>query len=166
MIVESGGEKDARKTNPQKFLGSKWPLVVLVNRTSASASEIVAGAVKDNKAGTIVGTTTFGKGLVQTVVPLADGSACMITTAKYLTPLERDINRSRDQRGGVEPDVMVEITEEQFLKGQDSQLKKALEILHEKVASAPLPSPRRPAPLPGSLLLKQTYPSLGPAREG
>jgi len=143
VIVEAGGEKDARRTNAAKYLGGKWPLVVLVNRTSASASEIVAGAVKDNKAGTIVGTTTFGKGLVQTVVPLEDGSACMITTAKYLTPLERDINRSRDQRGGVEPDVVVEITEAQFLKAQDTQLEKAVELLQQKtgyVAPAKAPT--------------------------
>lgn len=132
VIVEAGGEKDARKTNAHKFLGGKWPLVVLVNGTSASASEIVSGAIKDNKAGTILGTTTFGKGLVQTVVPLEDGSACMITTAKYLTPLEKDINRSREQRGGVEPDVVINISEDQFLKGQDVQLQKAVQMLQEK----------------------------------
>jgi carboxyl-terminal processing protease len=141
VIVENGGEKDARQTNKSKYLGGKWPLVVLVNRTSASASEIVAGAIKDNNAGTIVGTTTFGKGLVQTVVPLEDLSACMITTAKYLTPSEKDINRSREQRGGVEPDVVVEISEEQFLANNDVQLKKALELLHEKIGYR---SPNKP----------------------
>jgi carboxyl-terminal processing protease len=134
IIVEAGGERDVRKTNPRKFLAGKWPLVVLVNRTSASASEIVSGAVKDNKAGTVIGTTTFGKGLVQTVVPLDDGSACMITTAKYLTPSGKDINRSREQRGGVEPDVTVEVTEQQFLKGQDPQLDKAIEVLTQEIA--------------------------------
>jgi carboxyl-terminal processing protease len=137
VIVEAGGEKDARKTNAHKFLGGKWPLVVLVNGTSASASEIVSGAIKDNKAGTILGTTTFGKGLVQTVVPLEDGSACMITTAKYLTPLEKDINRSREQRGGVEPDVVINISEEQFMKGQDVQLQKAVQMLQEKTGYVP-----------------------------
>lgn len=141
VIVEAGGDKDARRTNAHNYLGGKWPLVVLVNRTSASASEIVAGAIKDNKAGTILGTTTFGKGLVQTVVPLDDGSACMITTAKYLTPLEHDINRSREQRGGVEPDVPVEITEEQFLKGQDVQLKRAVDLLHQQTGYVPSKNP-------------------------
>jgi carboxyl-terminal processing protease len=134
IIVEAGGERDMRKTNPRKFLAGKWPLVVLVNRTSASASEIVSGAIKDNNAGTVVGSTTFGKGLVQTVVPLEDGSACMITTAKYLTPSGKDINRSREQRGGVEPDVAVEVTEEQFLKGVDPQMQRAIEVLNREIA--------------------------------
>lgn len=134
IIVEAGGERDVRKTNPRKYLAGKWPLVVLVNRTSASASEILSGAIKDNKAGTVVGTTTFGKGLVQTVVPLEDGSACMITTAKYLTPSGKDINRSREQRGGVEPDETVEITEQEFLKNQDPQLKRAIEDLRKEIA--------------------------------
>jgi carboxyl-terminal processing protease len=134
IIVESGGERDTRKTDGSKYLGGRWPLVVLVNRTSASASEIVSGAIKDNKAGVILGTTTFGKGLVQTVVPLDGGSACMITTAKYLTPSGKDINRSRDQRGGVEPDVMVDVTEEEWIKHKDPQLQKAIELLHQQVA--------------------------------
>ena len=116
IIVESGGDREVRKTNPRKYMAGKWPLVVLTNKTSASASEIVSGAIKDNHAGTLVGGTTFGKGLVQTVVPLEDGSACMVTTAKYLNPSGKDINRSRTQRGGVEPDVAVEMTEEQFLR--------------------------------------------------
>lgn len=134
IIVEAGGERDVRKTNARKYLAGKWPLVVLVNRTSASASEIVSGAIKDNKTGVVIGTTTFGKGLVQTVVPLEDGSACMITTAKYLTPSGKDINRSRDQRGGVEPDEEVEVTEQEFLKGTDPQLQRAIDTLHKEIA--------------------------------
>lgn len=132
-IVEAGGDQDHRRTEPGKYLGGKWPLVLLVNRTSASASEIVAGAIKDNHAGTLVGTTTFGKGLVQTVVPMEDGSACMITTAHYLTPSGKDINRSRQQRGGVEPDVPVEETENQWLKGDDVQLAKAEQVAEKEV---------------------------------
>lgn len=135
IIVESGGERDIRKTDGSKYLGGRWPLVVLVNRTSASASEIVSGAVKDNKAGTVIGTTTFGKGLVQTVVPLDGGSACMITTAKYLTPSGQDINRTRDARGGVEPDVTVDVTEEEWIKHKDPQLAKAIEVLHQQIAA-------------------------------
>jgi len=137
-IVESGGDKELRKTNPRvKYLGDRWPVAVLVNRTSASASEIVSGAIKDNQSATIIGDTTFGKGLVQTVVPLEDQSACMITTAKYLTPSGKDINRSREQRGGVEPDFHVDYTEEQYNKGQDPQLDKAVEVLHQKMGIAP-----------------------------
>jgi carboxyl-terminal processing protease len=135
-IEEAGGERDVRKTMGEKFLGAKWPLVVLINRTSASASEIVAGAVKDNDAGTLIGSTTFGKGLVQTVVPLEDSSACMITTAKWLRPSGKDINRTRQQRGGVEPDLPVEVTEEQWLKNQDPQLDKAVEVIRSKQKGA------------------------------
>ncbi len=135
IIVESGGERDVRKTDGSKYLGGRWPLVVLVNRTSASASEIVSGAIKDNKAGVVMGTTTFGKGLVQTVVPLDGGSACMITTAKYLTPSGKDINRSRDQRGGVEPDVTVDVTEDEWIKHKDPQLARAIETLHQQIAA-------------------------------
>jgi len=142
-IVESGGEKEQRKTNSRvHYLADRFPFAVLVNRTSASASEIVSGAIKDNKAGMIVGETTFGKGLVQTVVPLDDGSACMITTAKYLTPSQKDINRSREQRGGVEPDVAVDYTEEQYNKGDDPQLAKAVEMLHQKIGYV---APAKPA---------------------
>jgi carboxyl-terminal processing protease len=144
IIVESGGDREVRQTNPRKQMTSKVPVVVLVNKGSASASEIVAGAVKDNKTGTVVGTTTFGKGLVQTVVPLEDGSACMITTAKYLTPSGLDINRGRDKRGGVDPDIQIEVTEEQFFRGEDPQLAKALELLHQRIGY------RRPAPASAS----------------
>jgi len=133
VIIVEQGSREARKSNRRDSFYGRMPLAVLVNRTSASASEIVAGAVKDTRAGTVIGTTTFGKGLVQTVVPLEDGSACMITTAKYLTPSGRDINRSREQRGGVEPDVVVDVTEEQWLRGEDPQLRKALEIVRQQI---------------------------------
>ncbi len=132
--IEEAQESDRKKTNGRvRYLGERWPFTILVNRTSASASEIVAGAVKDNKTGTVIGATTFGKGLVQTLMPLDDGSAVLITTAKYLTPSRGDINRSKTQRGGVVPDIEVEVTEGQFLKGEDPQLKKALEHLHQKI---------------------------------
>jgi len=144
VIQEAGGERDPRKTDAGKFLNPKWPLVVLINRTSASASEILAGAIKDNGAGKLVGTTTFGKGLVQTVVPLEDNSACMITTAKWLRPTGKDINRSRDQRGGVEPDYPVEITEEEWMANKDPQLDRARELVRQEllVRSAGAPKGR------------------------
>lgn len=153
IIVESGGQQDPKLVKPRKYMSPKYPIVVLVNRNSASASEIVAGAFKDTHAGTVVGTTTFGKGLVQTVFSRPqDGSAIKITTHKYLTSKGHDINRTRDHRGGVEPDVQVDLTEEDFFNRKDPQLDKALEILHQKIgyvkpaggtASAGQPAPVR-----------------------
>ncbi|RMF20446.1 MAG: PDZ domain-containing protein [Cyanobacteria bacterium J083] len=84
------------------------PLVILVDGGSASASEILSGALQDNKRATLVGTKTFGKGLVQSVRPLGDGSGIAVTIAKYLTPSGRDINKE-----GIHPDIEVEISEEQ-----------------------------------------------------
>lgn len=143
IIVEPQNQQEVRRTHPGRNLVGGMPFVVLVNRTSASASEIVAGAVRDHKIGTVVGATTFGKGLVQTVVPLQDGSAAMITTAKYLTPTGKDINRGRDQRGGVEPDIAVEISEEQFIRGEDTQLQKAIEVLQAQLGERAAAAPRR-----------------------
>jgi carboxyl-terminal processing protease len=99
------------------------PVVILVNKGSASASEIVAGAIQDYGRGPIVGEQTFGKGSVQTVMDLSDGSGLIITTAKYYTPKGRSISKI-----GVTPDIkVVQPTEE---GAADAQLAKALEVLH------------------------------------
>ncbi|TJX12916.1 S41 family peptidase [Tissierella creatinini] len=97
----------------------KYKLVLLVNENSASASEIVAGAIKDTKAGTIIGKKTFGKGVVQSIIPLSNGSILKLTTSEYLTPKKLSINGK-----GVEPDVVVENT-----VTEDLQLKAALKAL-------------------------------------
>lgn len=109
------------------------PLAVLVNGESASASEVVSGALQDSGDGVIVGTKTFGKGIVQTVKPLSDGSGVKLTISEYFTPKGRTIHDK-----GVEPDVVVELPEDIEQIGpenleEDTQLKKALEIVKNKL---------------------------------
>lgn len=110
------------------------PLIILVNEYSASASEILAGAVKDHNAGLVVGTTTYGKGLVQGTYALDDGSAIKVTIAKYYTPSGNYINEI-----GIEPDIKVELPEEyknQFSveEEMDTQLKEAIKIMGGKLS--------------------------------
>jgi carboxyl-terminal processing protease len=139
-IVERGGRRNSLYALDAKQNHKKLPLVVLVNRMSASASEIVAGAVRDHKAGTIIGTRTFGKGLVQTVIQLSDGSAVAITTAKYLTPSFQDINPTSTEPGGIAPDIEVDVTEQDFADDNDVQLKKAIDFLKQQIGERPVAS--------------------------
>ena len=108
------------------------PLAVLVNGNSASASEIFAGAVKDYGIGTIVGTTTYGKGVVQSIRQLSDGSAVKLTIANYYTPKGNSINKT-----GIRPDVEVELSpellnQEEITHEEDNQLQAALNSLNAK----------------------------------
>ena len=108
------------------------PLAVLVNGNSASASEIFAGAVKDYGIGTIVGTTTYGKGVVQSIRQLSDGSAVKLTIANYYTPKGNSINKT-----GIQPDVEVELSpeflnQEEITHEEDNQLQAALNSLDTK----------------------------------
>lgn len=133
--VDRQGESD-RESGNRRALTDK-PLVVLVDGGSASASEILSGALQDNKRATIVGTKTFGKGLVQSVRGLGDGSGMAVTIAKYLTPRGRDINKH-----GIDPDVVVELTEEQkqalvrdrdkIGTSADPQFAKAVQVLTQQ----------------------------------
>ena len=105
------------------------PMAVLVNGNSASASEIFAGAIKDYGIGTLVGTTTYGKGIVQKIYPLSDGTAVKLTVSKYYTPNGNNIHGT-----GIEPDVTVELDEDlmyevEVPKEEDNQLRAAIEAL-------------------------------------
>ena len=112
------------------------PLVVLVNQGTASASEILAGALKDNGRATILGEKTFGKGLIQSLFDLSDGSGLAVTVAKYETPGHIDINKQ-----GIQPDITVpldRITGVQVGTPADRQYQAAVELLttHSMVAGA------------------------------
>jgi carboxyl-terminal processing protease len=107
-------------------VATQVPLVVLVNGGSASASEIVAGAVQDHGRGELVGEQTFGKGTVQIPHTLSDGSELRVTIAEWLTPDERQINHE-----GITPGIVVERTQEDYVEGRDPQLDGAIEYLME-----------------------------------
>jgi carboxyl-terminal processing protease len=124
--VDKDGYKDTQNSLPQVI--TKQPIVVLINGGSASASEILSGALKDNKRAIIVGKKSFGKGLVQEINKLPDGSALHITIQKYLTPNGIDIHKK-----GITPDYIVDLTEEDIKNNKDPQLEKACEILQQQV---------------------------------
>lgn len=126
------------KYNNEKPYNSKGgtaiglPLVVLINEGTASASEILSGTVRDYKLGTLVGTTTFGKGVVQTIVDTKEGTALKVTISKYFTPSGENIHKV-----GIKPDVEVEypieLREKPYSRSTDPQFNKALEVIKEKV---------------------------------
>jgi carboxyl-terminal processing protease len=118
-----GKEKELYKANGSSKLLS-YPVVVLINEGSASASEILAGALRDNRESTLVGATSFGKGSVQQLERLSGGSSLKVTVAKWLTP-----NGDLIADKGLEPDVKIEITEDDVAQGVDPQLDKAIEII-------------------------------------
>ena len=127
--VDRDGYKETQRSTSKVV--TRQPIVVLINGGSASASEILSGALKDNGRATIVGKKSFGKGLVQEINKLPGGSAMHITIRKYLTPNGTDINKK-----GIEPDVEVEITAEDVKAERDPQLQKANDILLKQVKVA------------------------------
>ncbi len=120
------GNRDEKKSDEERQF--RLPLVVLMNGNSASASEIYAGAVQDYGIGEIVGTQSYGKGVVQQIYPMKDGTSVKLTIAEYFTPKGRNIDGK-----GINPDVEVEYEENKENPEADNQLDKAMEVLKEKL---------------------------------
>ncbi len=117
-----GDSGEIMSGNSGAFLG--MPLVVLINKGSASASEIFAGAIQDHYRGILLGEKSFGKGSVQNVIPLTDGSSLKVTIAEWLTPGGKSINEV-----GIDPDEEIKITEEDLTEGRDPVLERALDLV-------------------------------------
>lgn len=133
VYMEDKNKRQKAEKSDSKELG--LPLAVLVNGDSASASEVVAGAIKDYKKGVLIGTTTYGKGIVQSVIDLEDGSGLNITSARYFTPSGVCIHGK-----GIQPDIPVEPDEKykdyapsRIPRADDKQLSKAIEVLLSKI---------------------------------
>ncbi|NMB33721.1 MAG: S41 family peptidase [Clostridium sp.] len=126
------GNREEKRSDPQEL---DMPIAILVNEYSASASEVLSGAVKDHNKGKLIGTRTFGKGLVQAVIDLKDGSGVKLTVARYFTPSGECIHEK-----GIEPDIAVELDEKyqgyaisQVPREDDIQLDKAIEVIAEQI---------------------------------
>jgi len=140
-IVHTVDRNNNRETFEVIEVDYKWytkPMVVLVNGGSASASEILAGAIADNNRGKIIGTKTFGKASVQNIKPFSDGSAVLLTVAKYLTPSGANINKV-----GITPNIMADIPTEalkeamqpnyEYKEENDQQIQVALRELQKSL---------------------------------
>ena len=126
--VNKSNEEEVEKTTDNPIIN--MPIVVLTNGNTASSSEILAGALKDHRKATIVGTKTYGKGIIQQIITLSDGSGLKITSEKYLTPNRTEINKV-----GIEPDEEVELPDSvtnvlNVERSEDTQLQKAIEVLN------------------------------------
>ena len=117
IVVKQGN----KETYSSSLEAPEYPLAVLINKNSASASEILSGAIQDTKAGTIIGNTSYGKGSVQTILPMFEDDAVKLTIAKYYTPSGRSIDGT-----GITPDIEINLDENAT---SDTQLDKALEVL-------------------------------------
>jgi len=126
VAIEDFG--DSREREEYKASGpstlADYPIVCLINKGSASGSEILAGALRDNRGILLIGETSFGKGSVQQLVPLSNGSSLKVTVAKWLTPKGESISGS-----GLEPDIKVEMNEEDYEQNIDKQLEMAIELV-------------------------------------
>ncbi len=124
--IDREDKKDVYRAKGDAY--EQIPVVVLINKGSASSSEIVAGAIKDNERGVIVGEQSFGKGSIQTIHPLGKEGAILITTQKYLTPNGKSIHKK-----GIKPDVVVKMEPD---SKKDIQLDKAKEVLKKLIEGA------------------------------
>jgi len=133
---ERNGEEREMKAKSKRFSNLKMPVVVLINKYSASAAEIMAGALKDKNLATVVGEHSYGKASVQVLIELKNGGALVLTTAKYLTPSKHDISDK-----GIFPDVAVEASAEDEATGRGAQLKKAVALIEAKNKPATAATP-------------------------
>ncbi|MBR3323422.1 S41 family peptidase, partial [Candidatus Saccharibacteria bacterium] len=126
LIQKSKNSSDKTTTaNRGEAVLKDMPTVILINNYSASSSEIVAGALKDYGKATLIGETTLGKGVVQTLIPLTDGSQLKVTTASWYTPKDTSINKT-----GITPDIEVKRSYDDINSGRDPQLDRAKQELN------------------------------------
>lgn len=128
-VVDRDRQKSDINAQPKPYAINK-PVVILIDEGTASASEILSGALKDNQKAILVGKRTFGKGMIQRIFPLPDSTGMNLTIAKYLTPKGIDINKK-----GITPDYEVSYTEKDFLKDKDPQMDEAKKIIHKLILS-------------------------------
>lgn len=121
---KDGGKTEFKSNGPSNFV--PYPLVVLINEGSASSSEILAGALKDDRKALMIGETSFGKGTVQKIVDFDEGSSLKVTVAKWFTP-----SGERIQDTGIKPDIKVELTSDDYDKGKDPQIERALQEIEK-----------------------------------
>ena len=129
MLITANKKGEEKIEKAKKKPTIEVPIVVLVNENTASSSEIFAAALKENNKAKIIGTKTYGKGVIQESITLSDGSGIKITTEEYYTP-----NRNKINKIGITPDIEVDLEEKtknitEISRDQDTQLKKAIETL-------------------------------------
>jgi carboxyl-terminal processing protease len=137
---ERNGEERALNAESKRYANLQMPIAVLINKYSASAAEILTGALKDKNLATVVGEHSYGKASVQVLIELKNGGALVLTTAKYLTPSKHDISEK-----GIVPDVKIVASAEDEASGRGAQLQKAVALIKQKNLTATAAAPVKPA---------------------